>query len=210
MGFHLTTTQSAEFLTERLAINGSAPTITGKKVLAQVKAGLFTNVGLGKQVRIDSDALSDFAQKTRYVQDPKEIDDEVFRVSVLERQERTDEKGRKDPILERGTKNVLSDFMGVDYTNPQLLDGIEGVWDPNDINCAFMAATQCTFLATCKGYVHPDHVRSVIDWVRIEGSSRKYFLTAIASEAVRKVVGTGLWIDVPSGRESDFLVKNVR
>lgn len=202
MGFRLTTTQSAEFLTEQLATNGSAPSITDKKVLAQVKAGLFADVGDGKQVRIDSDALLAFAQRTRYVQDPEEIDSEVFRVSVLARQEREEE------ILERGTKATLSRFMGVDYTNPQLLDGLEGVWEASDTNCEFMVATKCTFLATCKGYVHPEHVRSVIDWARIEDSSRKYFRTALVSEAVRRVVGTGLWIDVPSGRESDFLVKN--
>lgn len=73
-----------------------------------------------------------------------------------------------------------------------------------------MVETTCTLLATCKGYVHPAHVRSVVGWRRIEGSSRKYFDTETAPEAVRKVVGTGIWIDVPSGRESDFLVKGAR
>lgn len=210
MGFRLTTTQAAEFLTEQLAVNGNAPSITDKKVNAQVDAGLFLNVGGGKQVRIDSDELLALAQKTRYVQDPEEIDSEVFRVSVLKRQERRTLQGQKDPILERGTKNVLSDFKGVDYSNPQFLDGIEGVWGVSDINCDFMVATKCTFLGTCKGYVHPDHVRSVTDWLRIEGSSEKYFRTTLAAEAVRKVVGTGLWIDVPPTRQSDFLVKNER
>ncbi|MET3959796.1 hypothetical protein ABIE52_006731 [Rhodococcus sp. OAS809] len=204
MGFRLTTTQAAEFLSEQLAVNGYTPSITEKKVHAQVKAGLFINVGAGKQVRIDSDALLAFTQKTRYIQNPEEIDSEIFRVSVLERQERS------DPILERGTTRQLSDFMGVDYSNPQLLDGIEGVWEASDINCDFMVASKCTFMATCKGYVHPEHVRTVVDWVRIENSSRKYFRTTLAPEAVRKVVGTGLWIDVPPGRESDFLVKNER
>lgn len=202
MGFRLTTTQTAEFLTEQLAVNGLAPSITDKKVLAQVKAGLFRNVGAGKQIRIDSDELLCFAQRTRYVRDPEEIDSAVFRVSVLARHERSKE------ILERGNKKPLSRFMGVDYTNPQLLDGLEGVWDPSDINCEYMVATKCTFLATCKGYVHPEHVRSVIDWVRIEESSRKYLRTAtLSADAVKEVVGTGIWIDVPPVRESDFLVK---
>lgn len=204
MGFHLTTTQSAEFLTEQLATNGGTPTITSKKVHAQVQAGLFNKVRDGKQVRIDSDDLLAFAQKTRYVQDPAEIDSEVFRVSLLEWQK------RDEGILERGTKNVLGRFTGVDYTNPQRLDGIEGAWHASDVNCEFMVATNCTFLATCKGYVHPEHVRTVINWHRIDGSSRKYFVTAPAPESVRRVVGTGLWIDVPPGRESDFLVKNAR
>lgn len=202
MGFHLTTTQAAEFLAEQLATGGSAPTITSKKIHAQVQAGLFETAGNGKQVRIDSDDLLAFAQKTRYVQDPSEIDSEVFRVSVLRWQERA------EAILERGTSNTLSKFMGVDYTNPQQLEGIEGVWQASDTNCEMMTATRCTFLATCKGFVHPHHVRTVIGWHRIDGSSRKYFVTTPAPEVVKKVVGTGLWIDVPPGRESDFLVKS--
>lgn len=202
MGSHLTAAQTADLLTERLATNDGTPTITYQKVLAQFQAGLFHNVGQGRQVRFDSDALGVFISKTRYIHDPAEIASEIFRVSVLERQERREE------ILERGTGKPLSRFMGVDYTAPQLLDGIEGVWESSDANCDAMVASECTLLATCKGYVHPEHVRSVMDWLRIENGSEKYFRTGPASDAVKKIVGTGLWIDVPPGRQSDFLVKS--
>lgn len=204
MGFALTTNQAASFLTDQLTTGGTAPTITDKKVLAQVRAGLFPSVGDGRQVRIDSDVLAAFARKTRYVQDPEEIDREVFRVSVLERQE------RNGAVLDRATGALLSELMGVDYTKPQDIDGVEGVWELSEVNCERMIDTACTLLATCKGYVHPDHVRSVIGWRRIEGSSRKYFDTTVARANVRGVVGTGIWIDVPPGRESDFLVRGSR
>lgn len=204
MGFALTTSQAAAFLTDQLATGGEAPSITDKKVLAQANAGLFPTVGDGKQVRIDSDALAAFCRKTRYVKDPEEIDAEVFRVSVLRWQERT------GVVADRETGVLLSEFEGVDYSRPQVTEGIEGVWQLSDINCDFMVGTTCTFLATCKGYVHPEHVRSVVGWHRVKGSSRKYFDTTLAREAVRNVVGTGIWIDVPPGRESDFLMKGQR
>lgn len=201
MGFDLTTKQSAEFLTEQLATNGATPTITSSKVRAQAMAGLFTPLATSKQVRLDSDELLTFARRTRYVQDPKEIDSTIFRVSVLARKQRTAR------IFERDTHNPLSDFMGVDYTNPHELEGVECIWEVSDSNCDVMVATGCTLLATCKGYVHPEHVRIVTGWGRIEGSKSKYFRTGPASDRVKTVVGTGLWIDVPPGRKSDFLVK---
>lgn len=202
MGFALSTTQSAQFLTEHLANRDGAPTITSKKVFELVKAKCFHDVGAGVQVRIDSDELSARAAKIRYVADPAELGEVVFRVSGVAR------KLRRDHIVERGTAKILSTHMGVDYAQPHQLDGIEGVWSVSDVNCRRMVDTTGLLVATCKGYVHPEHVRSVMDWTRIEGSKRKHFHTTAAPETVKQIVGTGIWIDVPPGRESDFLTKS--
>ncbi|ADK68953.1 MULTISPECIES: hypothetical protein [Gordonia] len=202
MGFALSTTQSAQFLAEHLATRGGAPTVTSKKVFELVKANLFHDIGAGVQVRIDSDELTAFVARTRFVADPAELGDTVFRVSCLAR------KLRSDRIVERGTGKVLSTHMGVDYAQPYQLDGIEGVWSVSDVNCRHIVDRTCLLLATCKGYVHPEHVRSVMDWTRIEASKRKYFHTEAASETVKQVVGTGIWVNVPPVRESDFLTKS--
>lgn len=197
MGIALTTGQVGEELTDLLASNDGHPTITGSKVLALVGANLFTDIGPGKQVRVDRDEVVALAKATRYVANPDEIAGLIFRVSVIQR--------RPDVCRDlRG--RVLRTDAGVDYASPALLGGIEGVWKLSLHNANRMVAERGNLLATAKGYVHPMHVREVVTWEHIVGSPRRYFHTKAASKKVRKGVGSGIWIDVPPGRESDMLV----
>ncbi|MBY8855361.1 hypothetical protein K7711_02620 [Nocardia sp. CA2R105] len=197
MGIALTTGQVAEELTELLATNDGHPTITGEKVLTLIHAGLFPNVGLGKQFRVDRDKVVALAKATRYVAHPEEVADLIFRVSVIK---------YRDSVCHDLDGNVLRTHAGVDYTNPALLGGVEGVWKLSLHNANRLVAEGGILLATAKGYVHPEHVREVVSWEHVKDTARRYFHTKVASAMVREAVGSGIWIDVPPGRESDILV----
>ncbi|MGM7648196.1 hypothetical protein ACSVDM_25100 [Nocardia sp. JW2] len=197
MGIALTTGQVAEELTGLLATNDRQPSITGAKVLTLVDTGLFTDIGPGKQVRVDRDEVVAVANATRYVPDPEEIADLIFRVSVIK---------YRDSVCHDLHNNVLRTHAGVDYANPALLGGVEGVWKLSLHNANRLVAERGNLLATAKGYVHPEHVREVVRWEHVAGTSRRYFHTKMASPKVREAVGSGIWIDVPPGRESDILV----
>ncbi|WP_347956054.1 hypothetical protein [Gordonia aichiensis] len=197
MGIELTTGQVASELTQLLANADGAPTITSAKVLTLIKAGLFDNHGQGAQYRIDRDEVVALANRTRYVVDPAEIADLVFRVSVIE---------KRPSVCRDLNDDILRDNAGVDYTKPTNLDGVEGVWKLSLHNANRLVDEGGILLATSKGYVHPEHVRKVVRWEHVAGTSRRYFRTTEAPEAVRSVIGTGIWIDVPPGRESDILV----
>lgn len=199
----LTTYQAAEFLTERLSTPDGAPSITSAKIRSLLDAELLNDVGGSRTVRISGAQLETLASTTRYVADPAEIDDLVLRVSVLRR--------RPNPVIKRGTHTLLRSEAGVLYSDPNqssalALGGFEGVWNVSRDNAARLVDEHGTLLATCKGYVHPEHVRAVDSWDRIEGSGRRYFHTSPVSARIAKVIGTGIWIDVPPGRESGILV----
>ena len=198
MGISLTTGQVALELTELLATSEGHPTITGEKVLALVVGmNLFTDIGQGKQVRVDRDEVVAFGRRTRYVADPSEIASLLFRVSVVE---------MKPDVCHDLRGNILRTDMGVDYARPWLIGGIEGVWEVSLHHANRLVAEGGHLLGTSKGYVHPEHVREVHRWEHVEGTTRRYFHTGQPAAEVRDAVGTGLWIDVPRGRESDILV----
>lgn len=197
MGILLTTGQVADELTALLTNTDGSPTITAAKVLAQVEARLLTDVGPGKQVRVDRDEVVALAGRTHYVADPSVIADLILRVSVIELR-------RNDCYSLQG--NRLRTDAGVDYSRPGYLGGIEGVWKVGVDNADRLVDEEGLLLATCKGYVHPEHVRTIKNWEHVVGTSRRYFHTDRAPKKVRKTVGTGIWIDVPPGRESGILV----
>jgi len=197
MGIKLSTGQVAEELAGLLETSSGRPTVTGEKILTLVATGLFKHVGSGKQVRVDRDDVVALASRTRYVADPAEIAELIFRVSVIET--------RPDPCHDlRG--NLLRTMAGVDYSTPGSLGGIEGIWEASLTTANRLVEEGGHLLGTCKGYVHPEHVREIVQWGHVQDSPRRYFHTGPASAKVHEVVGSGLWIDVPPGRESDILV----
>ncbi|WP_010540093.1 hypothetical protein [Dietzia alimentaria] len=197
MGIKLSTGQVAEELASLLETKSGRPTVTGEKILTLVATGLFKNIGSGKQVRVDRDDVVALASRTRYVSNPAEIAELIFRVSVIE--------SRPDPRRDMHGRPLRSS-AGVDYSTPSALGGIEGVWELSLPTANRLVAERGILLASCKGYIHPSHVREIVRWEQVEDSPRRYFRTAPASATVKKVVGSGLWIDVPPGRESDILV----
>lgn len=197
MGIKLTTGQVAEELADRLENSSGRPMVTSEKILVLTDAGLFRSVGRGKQARIDRNDVVALANRTRYVADPTEIAELILRVSVIE---------KRDDLCFDLQGNLLRSMAGVDYSTPSVLGGIEGVWEVGLDTADRLVRESGLLLATCKGYVHPDHVREIIRWEHVRDSPRRYFRTAPASTAVQKAVGSGIWIDVPPGRESGILV----
>lgn len=208
MGILLTTAQVADHIQNCLAGPDGYPRVTPAKVHAQLAAGLFTNVGPGRSVRIDIDEVDALLTQTRYIPDPAEIGALVLRVSVTAR--------RPDVVYAFGvdptSAQPLRTDAGIDF--PTLhsqpltasLGGFEGVWEVSDPVADRLADEDGLLLATCKGYTDPDMVQTIEEWTRCADTPRKYFFTRQAPKAVRDVVGTGVWIDVPPGRESGILV----
>ncbi len=197
MGLKLTTAQTASELMDLLSNQDGHPVITATKVLTLTRMHLLTDLGPGKQVRIDRDEVVALAAVTRYLADPAEIGDLILRVSVIEPRPdvRYDLQG-----------NPLRTDAGADYSNPIQLGGVEGVWEVSQENADRLVDEKGLLLATSKGYVHPQHVREIVGWDAVANTARRYFHTKRAPKSARKVIGTGLWIDVPAGRESGLLV----
>ncbi|MFC0313539.1 hypothetical protein ACFQNE_03255 [Gordonia phosphorivorans] len=201
----LSTRQSAERLTELLATPDGAPTITAPKIRALIAANLIPTVAGYEHARIESAEIEALAARTRYVADPAEIADQIFRVSCIA-------MALHDPhtIYSRQTGAALRDQPGVDYSLNQASTyargGFEGEWVIGQHTLNQLIDEEFLLMATCKGYVDPSHIRRIVGYHDVIDSPRRYLTTKKAPKAARTAIGTGIWIDVPPGRESGILL----
>ncbi len=197
----LTTNQAAEALAEALAVDGREPRVHQLKIKTLALAGALTDVSQTTRVMIELDQLMDFARRTRYVYDVEELlaaAPMIYRVSVLE---------RTPNLAYSEDGKLLRRFAGVDFRDPPTsaneLGGWEGVWPISQKNATALVESRGTVLASCRGYIAPGHWRTVRS--ASKSGSRRYFHTTPASRTIAKLVGSGLWIDIPDGPVSDFL-----
>lgn len=201
----LSTRQAAEKLTEMLTTPDGAPTITAPKVRALIAANLIPAVDGYQHARIDAADIDALAARTRYIADPAEIADQIFRVSCVAM-----EFHNPYTIYSRQTGAALRDQAGVDYsldqTSTYARGGFEGEWVIGQHTLDRLVAEEFLLMATVKGYVHPSHIRRIVGYHDVIDSPRRYLTTKKAPKAARTAIGTGIWIDVPAGRESGILL----
>lgn len=195
----LSTKQVAGELNEAFGLTS----ITAEKVLELVKTGVFTDVGPGRSVRVEMSEFQGFTQRTRYVtrsQWPAGY--ELYRVSLIHL--------RPDPAWDSLTDTMRS-HAGVDYSGRLLpLSSTQrelawtGVWEVADETADAAVRQGAVLFGTTKGYIDPRYFRVVTGYRRTVDGSQLWWTTAPAPAAIAQFVGTGLWMDVKPGRESDW------
>lgn len=184
--------------------------ITNAKLKALIETGALTDIGIGRNRKIDSDELDTFMANTRYVKRKKWPTKHLFRVSIVAL--------REDFIHSNGV--MLRQFAGVDYahrTHPHVSGkprpltptenslAWEGVWQVSDAAADKAVTKRATLFGTTKGYIGPEQVRTITGWHRTPGTRDLWWETTDPTPEVRAFVGTGLWMDVKNdGRESNW------
>ncbi|WP_068492285.1 hypothetical protein [Pseudoclavibacter helvolus] len=194
----LSTEQTAEELNDAFGLTS----ITAAKVLALVRTGALTDLGPGRSVRVDMAQVHAFTASLRLVT-PGEWpgDHPLFRVSLIEL--------REDEIRDDNGV-VLRTHAGVDYSNtlavPQTARELAwtGVWEVSDTTAQRAIAERAVLFGTTKGYINPSYVRTIVGTRRTPDGSRIWWETAPAPAEVIQFVGSGLWMPVKPGRESDW------
>lgn len=202
MNVHYTTTQTAEEIADRLAVGSARPVIHKAKITALVRAHRVDDVGTGGRAKITRAQVDEFAAATRYVPDIGEllaVNPRVLQVAVLPR----GSDAGQDVVEHAHTGVVLRTDSGVDYalppSDPVALGGWEGVWPIAGDDLDDLCSGGGLLLASCKGYVAPGYVRTVVGHSPVLGSTRRYLHTAPAAPEVEAFLGTGIWIDTKSG-----------
>lgn len=194
---------AAALVSDLIALpDGSCPTISGSKITSLLLAGLFEDhEPEGRNRRLDLDEVVDFGQSILYIPSADAIDLMIYRVSVL--------PARPNPIYDADGA-LVRPHMGVDYRldtdSSEFLGGFEMAWNISAENADRCADERALLLASHKGFVHPKCLRMITDWFPIEGSTRKGFVTEPADDDITDFVGRGVWLDIPGGGESGFLV----
>lgn len=166
-----------------------------------VQAGAFPNVGPGRSIRVELADVQQFIATTRRVDPHQWPANDLFRVSLLPLHD--------DPMHDI-TGTLLRTQAGADYhpvppiSNSARDRAFLGVWDVADATANRAKSTSATLFGTTKGYIHPFYVRQIIDWRRDHQSGRIWWKTIPADPSVMQFVGTGLWMPVKPGRESDW------
>lgn len=200
----ITATQVVNLLNTHLGVNN----LTSQKVQALADAGAFTAASADRVRRYDADSVDAFVRSIRYVT-PEQWPDKprLYRVSILALRPnlvRSAHATKKHP----GGK-VVRTHAGADYANTSGLSpkmrrrAWTGVWSISDATARELVEEGAIVYATTKGYIHPDYVRTVTGYERVEGG-RILLKTSPAPKAVTKFVSTGLWMDVKPGRENDW------
>ncbi|WP_104084065.1 helix-turn-helix domain-containing protein [Cryobacterium sp. Y11] len=194
----ISTTQAADFLNTAFGVTN----ITDKKTLALVRAGLFANVGSGRSIRIDLAEVEEYATSTRYVASSQwPTAQPIFRVSLL---------GLREDEIKDQHGIVLRTHAGADYANIYGLTPLmrrrawTGVWEVSDSTITRAINERALLVGTTKGAVHPEYVRTITGAKRDSTTGRVWWKTKKAPEVINRFVGSGLWMDVKSGRESDW------
>jgi hypothetical protein len=194
----LSTTQVAEILGDAFA----RPSISPKIVKTLVEAGAFTDIGPGRSIRIDSSEVDDFVARTR----PVKREDwpahwPIFRVSLL---------GLHDDPIHDATGALLRRHAGADYRGRSGLSAANlelawtGVWAVSDATAEEAVTREAILTGTTKGYISPRYVGQIVGFRRDWQSGRIWWETKPAPDQIRAFVGTGLWMPVKPGRESDW------
>lgn len=195
MAQNLTTTQTADELRTALAVDGMEPSITTAKVSTLFKAKALEDVSTTSRFMASAAGVEAFLDNTRYVPDIQDLlalATNTYRVSVLEREDRHSIRSIAGHTVR---------YAGVDFSDDPLgedeIGGWVGFWPVKTAIAEQLAQERGLILASCRGYVGPDHVRTVVDFVRDGG--RTFFVTERAPETVREFIGGGIWIDVDGG-----------
>lgn len=196
---HYTTTQAAEEVADRLAIGPGRPSIYKGKISTLVDARRLTDTTAASgRTHIHRSEIDDFVARTRFVPNPAHLlalNPRIFRVSVTPRE--------PNEVRHAHTGRVLRADKGVDYTldpaSAGALGGWEGVWPLRQRDLGDLCDHQGLLLATCRGYVGPGYIRTVVGHSPVEASSRRYLHTAPAPAEVQDFLGTGIWVDTHIG-----------
>lgn len=192
----LSTGQVADLLGAHLG-----QTVRPDTVLRLVQAGAFPNIGPGRSIRVPFADVQKFIATTRPVTPRQWPVADLFRVSLLPLHD--------DPIHDINGM-LLRTQAGADYHPVPLISNLArdrafvGVWDVADATANRAKASRATLFGTTKGYIHPYYVRQIIDWRRDHQTGRIWWETAPADPSVMHFVGTGVWMPVKPGRESDW------
>lgn len=212
-----TAPQAAEALQDLLRrADGSAPNISRDDIKALAAANLLTNRSATSIPRFDAVDIKHLGGSVRYVEHSEicglAAAGLVYKVSVLPRPRVFHEDGSWgwEPNPVHGVDGrLLRDQMGVDYSENPLgrtaLGGFEGVWPISAKNADALAQNGGLLLASCKGYVGPAKIRTVVDHLPVDGSTRRYLVTQPVPAEVEDFLGLGLWIDGKGGPISTFL-----
>ncbi|MFB6575768.1 hypothetical protein [Kocuria palustris] len=198
---HLSTAQTAEELNQVLG----RTSITTKTVQALIETGLFHDRGTGRSKRIDLQEVQDLVQRVRPVE-PSDWPSpfSIFRVSLLGL--------HSDPVVtHHGT--VLRQYAGVDYSGRAPISPRDrelawtGVWAVAEETAQEAVDGGAILFGTTKGYIDPNYVRQIVGYRRTPDGSRLWWDTVPPPASVQQFVGTGLWMPVQPGRESNWAIK---
>ena len=172
-----TAPQAAEALQDLLRrADGSAPNISRDDIKTLAAANLLTNRSTTSIPRFDAADIKHLGTSVRYVGHSEicgiAAAGLVYKVSVLPRPRAFHEDGswgwEPNPVVGVNGR-LLRDHMGVDYSENPLsrtaLGGFEGVWPISAKNADALAQNRGLLLASCKGYVGPAKIRTVVEMV---------------------------------------------
>jgi hypothetical protein len=194
---NVTARQAAEVIRQHLG--PKAPTITHAKVGRLVATGVLTDISKTRWIALDYDEVEAFATRTRYMPRPSIPYDRVMRVSVIAM--------RQDRIIGLNGR-PWRDWAGIDHLNSRGLPPREverawtGVWPCSDETADSVIG--CPLVGSNWGYVHPDLCRIITGWWR-EPQSRRVAFDTRSDPALQRVIGTGIWVDIPPGSIADLL-----
>lgn len=194
----LSTDQVAQMLNERF----DRTTIDKRIAKALVDTHALTDVGPGRSIRVELTELETFIARTRPVtrdQWPEKWP--LYRMSLLALRE--DEAYDQDGVLVRTHAGA---HYGDDHGLPDLMweRAWTGLWPVSEENAEEAVEAGAIGFGTTKGYIHPTYVRQIVGHHRHEESGRVWWDTAPAPAEVMDFVGTGLWMSVEPGAESNW------
>jgi hypothetical protein len=197
---YLSTTQTAEELNSALGLTN----VTAEKVRALVHTGALKDQGTGRSVKIAFSDIQRFAGRIR-VETPSAwpTTSPLFRVSVIH---------LRDDVIPDDSGRVLRTHAGVDYSGTSQLSqqmqdlAWTGVWQASDETVQTAIDHQALLVATTKGYINPSYIRTITGARRTPDGKRIWWETAPAPSVITTFVGTGLWMQLETVRESDWWV----
>lgn len=170
-----------------------------------LEAGLFVSDSSGK--RFDtSDVVSKLDTHTHLMDDISLLGDDVFRISVIPWSESKEVFIIDDDRREQ----LLAVSHGVNYDVEKM--------EPIDVELAGLAsdirlngdlveelvARGATVVFTCKGYVARRHVRRLVGWSKMAGSTKRFLHTEPIESEFLDQYPNGFWINVPAGRATNL------
>lgn len=194
----LSTAQTAEKLNAAFGTRS----ITAEKVLYLVHTKALHDLGPGRSVKIDEAEIDRFTTRVRPVgREDWPSGHSLFRVSLIEL--------REDPIYDaQGT--LLRTHAGVDYSGSSGIPLLQqvlawtGVWEVSEQTVQRAVQERAILFGTTKGYIDPKYVEMITGARRTPSGDRIWWETTRAPAEILRFVGTGLWMPVKPGRESDW------
>jgi len=179
--------------------NETAPLITEDHWKKLLQAQLFTNHGTTTNYQFDPTEVRQVGRQTTYLPEyPSTVSKPIYRISV----------GPETPsLIHDSNGRIVRTHMGVNFNtietkSPKVwLPGVEMSWGIRTETIEQLVSEEAHCIFSCKGYVHPKLIRTIVGWKQIPGSNEKRLITSPGTlhEELDLPQNQALWINVPRG-----------